>query len=438
MRNTLVGQMFFSLLCLAFAACGRQPTPSPSPPPPPTPQPVPADAWVLTNGAVIIGTGAPPIPDGIVVIQQERVLAAGRAADYAIPVGIKAVDAKRGTILPGIINAHVHGVSNAAMRRVYFLLKGVTSVCDMGSRLDEMQQFAQDHVSGPAARGFRAGPMITAPGGYPDIVWHASLNYEVTGPDEARAAVADLVNRGADAIKITLEPGSAQEPWPMLNLEEVKAIVQAAHERGRLVRAHVGRTDGTEVLDIVVESGVDVIEHVPIPVFSAMDAYNLIKDQAHFVLDPAYEARLTRLVVRQVAMVPTLDAHTLWCESPQLTSEQKQACFEFYEEPVRRFYALGGVVALANDYGADDAIEKGMPLREMRLLLAAGLTPMQVIEAGTRNAAQVCGHGKDLGTLEPGKLADVIVVNGDPLADIEVMQQVSVVIKGGQIVFTGE
>jgi len=156
------------------------------------------------------------------------------------------------------------------------------------------------------------------------------------------------------------------------------------------------------------------------------------------VLDPAYEARLTRLVVRQVAMVPTLDAHTLWCESPQLTSEQKQACFEFYEEPVRRFYALGGVVALANDYGADDAIEKGMPLREMRLLLAAGLTPMQVIEAGTQHAAQVCGHGKELGTLEPGKLADIIVVNGDPLADIEVMQQVSVVIKGGQIVFTGE
>jgi len=430
--------MFVSLLCFAFAACGRQPTPSPSPTIPPTLQPVPADALVLTNGTVIIGTGAPPIPDGIVVIQQERVVAAGRATDYAIPDGIKVVDAKRGTILPGIVNAHVHGVSNPAVRRVYFLLKGVTSVCDMGSRLNEMPQFDLDHATGLAARGFRAGPIVTAPGGYPDIYWHASLNYEITGANDARAAVAYLVNRGADAIKIALEPGSAQEPWPMLNLQEVKAIVQAAHERGRLVRAHVGRTDGTEVLDIVVESGVDVIEHVPIPVFSAMDAYNLIKDKVHFVLDPAYEARLTRLVVRQVAMVPTLDAHTLWCESPQLTSEQKQACFEFYEEPVRRFYALGGVVALANDYGADDAIEKGMPLREMRLLLAAGLTPMQVIEAGTRHAAQVCGHGKELGTLEPGKLADIIVVNGDPLADIEVMQQVSVVIKGGQIVFTGE
>jgi imidazolonepropionase-like amidohydrolase len=434
MRNWV----FASLLCLALAACGRQPTPSPSPTAPPTPQPVPADVLVLTNGTVVLGTGAPPIPDGIVVIQQERIAAVGRAADYAVPAGTKVVDAKRGTILPGIINAHVHGTSNPAVRRVYFLLKGVTSVCDMGSRLDEMPQFEQDHVSGPAARGFRVGPVITAPGGYLDVVWHASLNYEVTGPDEAQAAVADLVNRGADAIKIALEPGSVQEPWPMLDLQEVKAIVQAAHERGKLVRAHVGRTEGTEVLDIVVESGVDVIEHVPIPVFSTWDAYNLIKDKAHFVLDSAYEARLSRLVAHQVVMVPTLDAHTLWCESVELTSEQKQACFEFYEEPVRQFRALGGMVALGNDYGADDAIEKGMPLREMRLLLAAGLTPMQVIEAGTRNAAQVCGHGKDLGTLEPGKLADIIVLNGDPLANIEAMQQVSVVIKGGQIAFTAE
>ena len=429
--------MFVSLLCFAFAACGRQPTPSPSPTIPPTLQPVPADALVLTNGTVLIGTGAPPIPDGIVVIQQERILAAGRAADYAIPAGTTVVDAKHGTILPGIINAHVHGVSNAAMRRVYFLLKGVTSVCDMGSRLDEMQQFGQDHVSGPAARGFRAGPIITAPSGYPDVVFHASLNYEVTGPDEARAAVADLVNRGADAIKIALEPGSAQEPWPMLNLQEVKAIVQAAHERGKLVRAHLEHTDGTDLLEIVVESGVDVIEHVP-SAFSARALYNLIKDQAHFALDPSYEARLARLVARQVVMVPTLDACILWCELPELTSEQKQACVEFYVGPVRQFHTLGGVIALANDYNTGEAIKQGMPLREMRLMLAAGLTPMQVIEAGTRNAAQVCGHGQELGTLEPGKLADIIVVNGDPLADIEVMQQVSVVIKGGQIVFTGE
>jgi imidazolonepropionase-like amidohydrolase len=76
-----------------------------------------------------------------------------------------------------------------------------------------------------------------------------------------------------------------------------------------------------------------------------------------------------------------------------------------------------------------------MPLREMQLLLASGLAPMDVIEASTRNAARVCGHGDELGTLEPGKLADVIIVDGDPLVNIEAMSQIMVVIKGGQIAY---
>jgi imidazolonepropionase-like amidohydrolase len=134
-------------------------------------------------------------------------------------------------------------------------------------------------------------------------------------------------------------------------------------------------------------------------------------------------------------MDPNLTAHALWCEAPNLTARQTQGCYEFYEEPVGEFHALGGTVALANDYGADDAIEKGIPLREMQLLLAAGLTPMEVIEASTRNAARVCGHGDELGTLEPGKLADVVAVAGDPLVNIEAMSQVVVVVKGGQIAY---
>jgi imidazolonepropionase-like amidohydrolase len=261
------------------------------------------------------------------------------------------------------------------------------------------------------------------------------LNYEIATPDEARAAVADLIRRGADAIKITLEPGSAEEPWPMLDLPQVEAIVQEAHAHGKLVRAHVGRTNGTDVLDIVLKSGVDVIEHVPLPVFSAREAYDLIKDSGHYTMTLADKNELARLAAGRVTMVPTLTAHVLWCESPNLTARQKKGCYEFYEEPVGEFHALGGSVALANDYGADAAIAIGMPLREMQLLLAAGLTPMEVIEASTRNAARVCGHDDELGTLEPGKLADVIVVAGDPVVNIEAMSHVVAVVKGGQVAY---
>jgi imidazolonepropionase-like amidohydrolase len=304
----------------------------------------------------------------------------------------------------------------------------------MGSTIEEMPAFAKDYASGPSARGFRSGPMITVHGGYPDIVWHGDLNYEVATPDEARAAVAELASRGADVIKIPLEPGSAEDPWPMLDLPRVQAIVQEAHARGKLVRAHVGRTNETDVIGIVLKGGVDVVDHIPLPVFSGLEAYNLYKDTGHYTMTTADRDQLARLVAGRVAMVPTLTAHMLVCDSPNLTPAQKQGCYDFYLEPVRHFHALGGTVALGNDWGAESAIERGMPLREMQLLLAGGLTPTEVIQAGTQHAARVCGHGDELGTLEPGKLADVVVVNGNPLADIEAMSRVVAVVKGGQLV----
>ena len=301
------------------------------------------------------------------------------------------------------------------------------------SLLKQMPAFAADHVKGPAARGFQSGPMITVKGGYPDIVWHFDLNYEVATPDEARSAVADLVGRGADVIKITLEPGGEGYVWPMLDLDLVRAVVQEAHARGKLVRAHVGDIDGTGVLETVLDGGVDVIEHVPLPVFSAMEAYERIKDSGNYTTTAESKEQLARLAARGVVMVPTLTAHTPLCEAPQLTPLEKQGCIEFYLEPVRTFHALGGRVALGNDWGAGDWIKWGMPLPEMELLLAAGLTPMDVIRAGTQHAAWVCGHGDELGTLTPGMLADVIVVDGDPLTDIQAMGRVSAVIKGGQV-----
>ena len=408
--------------------------------PPPTPtllllQPVSEDALVIENGTVITGTGSDPIPNGIVVIRGDRIVAVGLRTDFAIPSSAQVIDAKGGTILPGMINAHAHGVSNPAVRRVSFLLKGVTSVCDMGSPLVQMPEFAQDYKSGPAARGFKSGPIITVPDGYPDAVWHMGFNYEVANSDEAQAAVTDLVNRGADVIKIALEPGGEGYRWPMLDLTLVQAIVQEAHAHGKLVRAHVGSTKGTDLLSIVLNSGVDAIEHAPVPIFSASEAYALFNDSQPYTMPPTDKDILAQLAAQHRFMVPTLTAYEPLCQSSDLTPEHKQECYQFIEGPVRVFHALGGTVALGNDYGAGDAVVGGMPLREMQLLLASGLTPMDVIEAGTRNAAQVCGHGGELGTLEPGKLADVLILDGDPLADIETLSKVVVVMKGGQIVF---
>jgi imidazolonepropionase-like amidohydrolase len=196
----------------------------------------------------------------------------------------------------------------------------------------------------------------------------------------------------------------------------------------------VGDVDGTGVVETVLDGGVDVIEHVPLPIFSAMEGYELINDSGHYTVTAQSKDQLARLAASGVVMVPTLTAHTPLCDAAQLTPLQKKGCFEFLTEPVRIFYALGGKVALGNDWGAGDWIKWGMPLPEMELLLAAGLTPMDVLRAGTQHAAWVCGHGDELGTLAPGMLADVIVVDGDPLTDMQAMGRVVAVVKGGQVV----
>jgi imidazolonepropionase-like amidohydrolase len=234
-------------------------------------------------------------------------------------------------------------------------------------------------------------------------------------------------------IKIALEPGSAQNSWPTLDMAEVKAIVEEAHTHGLLVRAHLQKT---ALLDLILDTGVDVIEHVPGPAISQREVQRLLAESSHFTVTLAYETDLARIVSHNVMLVPTLDASTTWCESSTLTDQQRHVCYDFFLEPVRRFHDLGGIIALGTDYNsADPATQRGMPLREMKLLLAAGLTPLEVIETGTWNAAYVCGHGDELGTLQPGRLADVIVVDGNPVDDMEAMKNVSAVIINGQVAY---
>ena len=436
MRKKITKHVLGFTILLALVACDGEPHPfySSTMSSSPTLKTIPADALVIVNGIVIDGTGADPIPDGIVAMRGTRIVAVGHKEDFAIPSEVDIIDAKGGAILPGIIDAHTHLTDNPTTRRFSFLLEGVTATCDLGGPLESMPQFEQNDTTGPSARGFYAGPIITAPGGYPDAEGRGHhINYEVANPDEARAAVADLIQHGSDVIKIVLEPGPIGVSWPVLSPQEVKTVVEEAHARGKLVRAHVIHAD---FLNISLNAGVDAIEHVPIPQLSEADWKVATDNNDHLKLPVDYEAQLVRMVEQHVVMVPTLSVTPVICDMDWYGTplEYQPLCGELLLEAVRRFHELGGTVALGNDYGTW-RVELGMPLPEMRLLLAAGLTPMEVIEASTRNAARVCGHGDELGTLEPGKLADVIIVDGNPLIDIEEMSQVLLVIKGGQIAF---
>lgn len=427
MNKFVVGGLVVLVL---LAACRPEPLVT-------TPRPnrlarvVSPEALVVKNGRVIDGTGAPPLRDGIVVIEGNKIVAVGDAVDYILPPEARVLDARGGTILPGIINSHVHESTSPIIRQFYFLKRGVTTVCDLGTALTSMKRAPVQSEYGLTARVFFSGPIINRPLGYPGA---EEFLYAVENVAEARRAVTDLVNRGASMIKIALEPWDWKLPWPVaaretipnLTLEEVRAIVEQAHMYGKPVRVHLGTA---AMLDLALDAGIDSIEHVPLPRLEDIEFSNDARALAK--LSPAYEAQLARIVKQKIVLVPTLDIIIRWCESYAITEARKQLCRQYVLTPVRRFYQMGGIIALGDDSGF--AARTLMPLAEMRRLLAVGMTPLEVIRASTQNAARACGQEDTLGTLEPGKLADVIVVKGNPLEDIEALRWISIVIIDGRV-----
>jgi imidazolonepropionase-like amidohydrolase len=361
-------------------------------------------ALALVNGTLIDGTGAEPLPDAAVVIREGRIVVVGSRTSVTIPRGAKVIDVHGGTILPGFFNAHVHGSRDLAHLKVW-AQAGVTTVRDLGDwPPEEVFAFRSKAAKDPHnARIAAAGPFITAPGGYPIAVFESQAITAST-PDEARQAAERLLDQGADIIKIGLESGAIFTKWqlPMLSPEAVQAIVEVAHGRGTLVVAHLSVSKD---LKLAIDLGVD--------------------DVAHMVTDLLPEELMAQMVARGMYWEPTLE---LW-------KGVGQGLDRLVVENLRRYVAAGGKVALGTDYeGYTTPFQLGMPTKEMGWMLEAGMTPMQVIVAATQNTAHVCNMAKDLGTLEAGKVADVLVVQGDPLEDIHALEKVGWVIHNGVVI----
>lgn len=356
------------------------------------------DALILVNGTLIDGTGSNPLPEAVLVIQGEKILALGSREDFHIPGSARVIDLQGGTILPGFINAHVHFAFDEENLRSW-AESGVTTVRDEGMisstpQADLMTWREKTSQDSQYARLVSAGYMMSVPGGYGDLF--------VGSPEEAREKVFEELDAGADLIKISMEDGYAgRSGLPKLTEGEIAAIIAAAHERGRLVSGHITQA---AYLKILVQAGVDDIAHIP---------YDAVPDDIW-----------QEMVVRHIYMTPTFTV------------------FRNYGAPVstcvlnlRHFLEQGGQVALGNDYGGGPGeFEPGIPMYEIEQMSSAGMTPMQIIVASTRNAAVVSGIEEQVGTLEPGKFADVLVVGGDPLQDLHNLQNIRMVIHNGAII----
>jgi imidazolonepropionase-like amidohydrolase len=344
----------------------------------------------LVGGTLIDGTGADPLPDAALVILGKCIVAVGPRAEVEIPADAQVIDVQGATILPGFFNAHVHNAYGRRNARDW-ARAGVTTVRDLGAHLGFPYFAMRDRLrTDPQyARVVSAGPLVTVPGGYP-IVPNDFSSLTVISPEDAREQVAQLIADGADVIKITMTSGDL----PTLSPEEASAIVQTAHERGVPVTVHA---TSRRTLERALEAGVD--------------------DVAHMADDRVPDRVIQRMVEAGVAWVPTLEA-----------------LGDYDESNLRRFLAAGGVVALGNDAGYLSGLEIGMPMDEIELLEQAGMTPMQIILAATRDAARVCRLDGELGTLEASKTADVLVVDGDPLQDLQVLTDVLLVVHEGTII----
>jgi imidazolonepropionase-like amidohydrolase len=383
---------FIMIFCLVMTSCSK-PGSTPS---------LTQSTLVLTNGILIDGTGATPISDAVLLIGGGRILAVGASSQVTIPTGVKIINLEGAYILPGFINAHVHDAFNEK-RLETWAQAGVTTVRDEGiisglNQLSQMITLRDQLASSPNyARLVSAGYMLSVPGGYGQL--------KVTSTEDARQQVNMELDAGVDLIKLAMESGYAGVTnLPNFSSDELTVIVATAHARGKLVTAHI--TDA-RFLSQLLEAGVDDLAHMPSGFIS--------------------QAQIQQLIKQDVYVVPTL------------TVIEAYGGLRGAFNNLGQLIKAGVKIALGNDYTAIpqnnfDHFELGMPMHEIQRMNEAGMTPMQIIIAATRNAAHVCGLEQDLGTVEVGKSADILVISADPLQDLSALTQVQMVIHGGEII----
>lgn len=399
------------------------------------------EALFIKTGQFIDGTGAAPIANAVVRVERGRIAGIHRPNETPSDIPPESlIDASGLTVLPGLINAHTHLVTQrlAAYKEVWEwpemlqvlraadkgqseLSLGITSVRDLGAKgaLNIVLKYAIESglIKGP--RLVVCGQLICMTGGHGNY-----MGKEVDGPDEMRAAVREMFKRGADFIKLVASGGmgvSGGHPvftWQTqviadtvqqeLTEQEMRVAVEEAHKIGRRVSAHAY---GMPAIGAALAAGVDAIEH-------------------GIMLD---EAAANYMVEHDVSLVPTLTGIQQIVDFgpargvPQHIIDRARGYVDAHRQSVAVAKAAGVRIAAGSDSSGELRLE-------LEHLVAAGLSNAEALSAATKSAAEVLARD-DVGTLEVGKWADVLAVEGDPLQNISDVRNPRLVLKGGEIVF---
>ena len=389
---------------------------------------------LIKAGCLIDGTGASPRENVDILIDEQRIIAIDRR-DTIRDSDATVIPAFDKVVLPGLVDAHVHICFDASCDPVFnvrhepppdmmirgvcnardMLRAGVTTIRTLGTPND-----LDLHLRDGIRQGLIPGPRIVAAGRSLTVTGGHGHYYrmEADGPAEMREATRLQIKNGVNVIKITVTGGimtpRVRPGVSKFNLDEIRAVVDEAHKAGLRVAAHAENPDG---VNDALSAGVDSIEH----------GYFLRNTEG-----------LDMLVDSGTYLVPTLMAYDLIANGleqgvPPEAVEKASDALEYNTAGFRAALDAGAGIAMGSDAGTAFN-DHGRSWREASFMVRHGMSPMRAIVAATRNGADLLGLGDRVGTVEPGKMADLIVVDGDPLADISRLGNVLCTIQGGRIV----
>ncbi len=410
-----------------------------------------SNTTAIVGAMLLDGYERPPIHQSVIIVKKDRIVAVGTLEDTEIPKEASIIEGGGMTVMPGLIDLHVHtmflghgdyaewfsifsGKEEEMMEIAakQLLMAGVTTAVDLGAPIEIVN--VRDRIDSGEAIGPRllvSGPWISrrAWGSYPSYFQHV-----INSPSEAAQRTQELVDAGVDVIKT----------WSGMGEEDIRAVVGVAHPAGVPVHSHLYTP---ESMWDAVRGGTDVLQHVG-------SGGN-----------PDYPEDLIEAInVRNIPIVQTI-AHRIWVypatidfperlQDPRLKKDlprdlysEFQRSFSNFERlsyfrttprqirnsktATRQFIDANVVMGMGTDSGSPLNFHTESAWREISALVDSGMTPVQAISVSTKSGAEIIGRGSELGTIEVGKLADLIMVSGNPLSNIETLAKIEHVMKGG-------
>lgn len=408
----------------------------------------------IVGGVLIDGNEGTPIQNSVVLIRGDRITAVGQVGVTPVPSDAEVINANGKTVMPGLIESHGHLMiighgdysewfpryedrimsgeilELAAEQLIY---AGVTTVRDVGAPLEPSVRvrdaIAAGEIVGP--RLFVSGPFIVRGYGNYDEYFQVKVN----SVQEARKAAADILDGGADLLK----------PWGYIYPEDLKVIVEEAEKRGKTVATHGGALDRIRA---DVEAGVTSIEHFPGGGKSYIEeeALELIVNSGTWIVPTWNGGPIYHWTLEYPERLddPLLEDFL----PPDIYADVRGSLDRFerlgyfrggkgnptaYRHKLMQLYNAGARIALGTDSGTPMNFHYEAMWQQMKLWVEYGMDPMHVLSAATRNGAEILEMADEFGTIEPGKLADIIVVDGNPLRDMMALRDPPVVIKAGEV-----